>query len=78
MQAEQGIESTIVIFGSARILPGDVAAQRRAEAQRSGGKLGLAKRADSRAQPSRILTRNPLIDVRTSTITVAPTAATLP
>ncbi len=33
MQTEQGIESTIVIFGSARILPPDAAAERLAEAQ---------------------------------------------
>ena len=33
VQAAQGIVSTIVIFGSARILPADVAAQRLAEAQ---------------------------------------------
>src|SRR5262245_24921829 len=36
IQAEQGIESTIVIFGSARILPPDVAQQRLELARASG------------------------------------------
>jgi hypothetical protein len=36
VQQEQGVESTIVIFGSARIKPPDVAAQLLAEAQQSG------------------------------------------
>jgi len=36
IQTEHGIESTIVIFGSARILPRDVAEQRLAQAQRDG------------------------------------------
>ena len=36
VQSELGIESTIVIFGSARILPADVAASRLAQAQGAG------------------------------------------
>ncbi len=36
VQREQGVESTIVIFGSARILSGDVVAARLAEAQALG------------------------------------------
>ncbi|CAN5571902.1 TIGR00730 family Rossman fold protein [soil metagenome] len=36
VQDEHGVESTIVIFGSARILPADIAAQRVVEAQASG------------------------------------------
>ena len=36
VQREQGVESTIVIFGSARILSGEVAAARLAEAQALG------------------------------------------
>lgn len=36
VQSAQGIESTIVIFGSARILPADVAAQRLADTQLVG------------------------------------------
>ena len=36
VQQEQGVENTIVIFGSARILPPDVAEDALAQAQRSG------------------------------------------
>ncbi|MFZ1963870.1 MAG: hypothetical protein WAU78_10490 [Roseiarcus sp.] len=45
---------------------------------RLGGKLGNARRIDSRANPSRVITHNPLIDVRTATIEVIPTGATYP
>ena len=41
VQAAQNIVSTIVIFGSARILPADVAAQRLHEAQRRGDATAL-------------------------------------
>ena len=41
VQAAQGIESTIVIFGSARILPPDVAAQRLGGAQRQGDAVAV-------------------------------------
>jgi uncharacterized protein (TIGR00730 family) len=44
IQTEQGIESTIVIFGSARILPQDVAQQRLTEAV-AGGDAGAIARA---------------------------------
>jgi uncharacterized protein (TIGR00730 family) len=40
VQQEQGIESTIVIFGSARVLPPEVAAERLAEAKAVGGPAG--------------------------------------
>jgi hypothetical protein len=40
------------------------------EEQRSGGLLGVAKRTDSRANPSRVIRQNPLIDVRASTIEI--------
>jgi uncharacterized protein (TIGR00730 family) len=43
VQREQGIESTIVIFGSARIMPPDVAAQRLAAAREAGEALPLAR-----------------------------------
>ncbi len=45
VQSELGIESTIVIFGSARILPPEVAAQRLAQA-REGGDPAALKRAE--------------------------------
>lgn len=46
VQAEQGIESTIVIFGSARILPPDVA-QQRLEFARSTGVDEHVRRAEA-------------------------------
>ena len=46
--------------------------------QRTGGLLGSAKRTDARANPSRVIGHNPLIDVRTATIEVIPTGATFP
>jgi uncharacterized protein (TIGR00730 family) len=45
VQREHGIEATIVIFGSARILPADTAAQRLAEA-RAGGDATALRRAE--------------------------------
>lgn len=45
---------------------------------RLGGALGNARRIDSRANPSRMLAANPLIDVRTATIGVVPSGATFP
>jgi len=41
VQAEQGIVSTIVIFGSARILPADLAAERLSQAQAAGDAIAL-------------------------------------
>ncbi len=41
VQAEQNIASTIVIFGSARILPADVAAKRLDDARRQGTALSI-------------------------------------
>jgi len=41
VQAEQNIASTIVIFGSARILPADVAARRLDEARRQGSAASI-------------------------------------
>ena len=52
VQTEQGIESTIVIFGSARILPPDVAAERLRSA-RDGGDAGAVARAESALAMSR-------------------------
>jgi uncharacterized protein (TIGR00730 family) len=52
VQREQGIESTIVIFGSARILPLDVAASRLDEAEASGD-AAEATRARTQVQMSR-------------------------
>ena len=52
VQAEQGIVSTIVIFGSARILPADMAAQRLLEAQREGNAIEL-RRAETQVLMSR-------------------------
>jgi hypothetical protein len=43
VQAEQGVESTLVIFGSARIKAPEVAAQMLAEAERSGDAQALAR-----------------------------------
>ena len=43
VQREQGIESTIVIFGSARILPLDVSAQRLGDAQTGGDAVAIAR-----------------------------------
>ena len=45
VQQQQGIDSTIVIFGSARILPPDVAQARLAEAQ-AGSDLAARRRAE--------------------------------
>jgi uncharacterized protein (TIGR00730 family) len=43
IQQEQGITSTIVIFGSARILPADVAQRQLDDAQRGGNLQAIAK-----------------------------------
>ena len=43
VQQERGIESTIVIFGSARILPEDVARERVSEAEAGGDAAALAR-----------------------------------
>lgn len=51
VQAEQGIESTIVIFGSARILPADVA-QERLDAARASGIEANERRAEAALQMS--------------------------
>ncbi|GIX23162.1 MULTISPECIES: TIGR00730 family Rossman fold protein [Caldimonas] len=51
VQQQHGIESTIVIFGSARILPADVARQALEQAQRSGDAQAIA-RAQSRLRMS--------------------------
>jgi uncharacterized protein (TIGR00730 family) len=45
VQREQGIESTVVIFGSARILPLEVSAARLAEAQAAGDTATIARAA---------------------------------
>jgi len=47
VQTEQGIESTIVIFGSARILPPDVARQRLEIASLDGSDAQAVKRAEA-------------------------------
>lgn len=52
VQKQHGIESTIVIFGSARILPADAARQALEQAQRSGDAHAVA-RAQSRLRMSR-------------------------
>jgi uncharacterized protein (TIGR00730 family) len=52
VQAEQGIVSTIVIYGSARILAADVAAQRLRDAQASGDAREI-KRAEQQVLMSR-------------------------
>ena len=52
VQAEQGIVSTIVIFGSARVLPPDVAAERLAQA-RAGGDALAQRQAESQVLMSR-------------------------
>ncbi len=52
VQAEQGIVSTIVIFGSARILPADVAAKQLRDAQ-AGGDATALKRAEQQVLMSR-------------------------
>jgi uncharacterized protein (TIGR00730 family) len=52
VQNEHRIESTIVIFGSARVLPPDDAARRLAEAQRSGDSTAC-KRAENALAMSR-------------------------
>jgi len=46
VQREQGIESTIVIFGSARILPPEIAA-RELETARTGGDAAALRRAET-------------------------------
>jgi uncharacterized protein (TIGR00730 family) len=52
VQSELGIESTIVIFGSARILPPEVAEQRLAQARSSGDAAAL-KRAEMQVNMAR-------------------------
>ncbi len=52
VQAEQGINSTIVIYGSARILAADVAAQRLRDAQATGDAAAL-RRAEQQVLMSR-------------------------
>ncbi|MGY0195127.1 LOG family protein [Leptothrix sp. BB-4] len=52
VQQEQGIEQTIVIFGSARIVPPETAAERIAEAEAAGDAAALA-RARTQQQMSR-------------------------
>jgi len=52
VQQEQGIESTIVIFGSARITPPEAAA-RALEAARAGGDAAALRRAETAALMSR-------------------------
>jgi uncharacterized protein (TIGR00730 family) len=52
VQSELGIESTIVIFGSARILPPEVAASRLAQARNAADGAAL-KRAEMQVQMSR-------------------------
>ncbi|HNB44362.1 MAG TPA: TIGR00730 family Rossman fold protein, partial [Burkholderiaceae bacterium] len=52
VQAEQGIVSTIVIFGSARVLPPDVAAERLARARASDDALAV-RQAESQVLMSR-------------------------
>ena len=55
VQQEQGIESTIVIFGSARILPPDVAASQ-LETARNAGDPAALKRAETALAMSRYYT----------------------
>jgi uncharacterized protein (TIGR00730 family) len=52
VQQEQGIESTIVIFGSARILPPEIAAER-LDAARTAGDTTAIARAEVAVQMSR-------------------------
>ncbi|MDE1947321.1 MAG: TIGR00730 family Rossman fold protein [Burkholderiales bacterium] len=52
IQREQGIESTIVIFGSARVLPPD-AAERQLEAARAGHDAQALRRAETALEMSR-------------------------
>ena len=52
IQQEHGIESTIVIFGSARILPADVA-QTRLDAARAQGDAAAIRRAEKQVEMSR-------------------------
>jgi hypothetical protein len=52
VQQEQGIESTIVIFGSARIQPPEIAAERLEQARASGDAPAIA-RAETAARMSR-------------------------
>jgi len=52
VQQEQGIESTIVIFGSARVLPPDVA-ERELAAARAAGEAGALRRAETALAMSR-------------------------
>ncbi len=52
IQAEQGVQSTVVIFGSARILPRDVAEKQLAEAE-AGGRPDAIRRARVQLDMSR-------------------------
>jgi len=52
IQQDLGIESTIVIFGSARILPRDKA-EELLDAARAGGDMGAIRRAEKRVEMSR-------------------------
>ncbi len=52
VQKRLGVESTIVLFGSARILPPEVAAKRLAQAEATGDALAI-RRAATQAQMSR-------------------------
>ncbi|MEF7613490.1 LOG family protein [Aquincola sp. MAHUQ-54] len=53
IQQEQGIESTIVIFGSARILPSDEAQRRLEAVQAAGADAAALKRAEMAVTMSR-------------------------
>ena len=52
VQDEQGVEMTVVLFGSARVLPPEVA-QRELEAARKGGDAQALRAAETRAAMSR-------------------------
>jgi uncharacterized protein (TIGR00730 family) len=53
VQSEQRIESTIVIFGSARILPPDVASENFKKAQEDASDAAAIRRAEMQVQMSR-------------------------
>ena len=53
VQAEQGIQSTIVIFGSARIVPPEVAAQRVQQERANGGDAAKLAQAETQLRMSR-------------------------
>ena len=59
VQQEQGVESTIVIFGSARIRPPEIAAEQLEQARAAGDPQALAQAETARCVARTTMQRNP-------------------